>query len=320
MGRDTEDLKAMPRTNAETAFDDHVRDIERRLKGVMGFAARHLGTGRSIGVKARARFPMASTYKIPMAGLLLSMVDRGDLTLQQMVEVTQRHFDETGDIAQSVSHPGVSLSVANLAELMITQSNNNATDRVLELVGGPPAVTNWLRSIGVEGMRVDTSVNELLRKFYGLPDGAPSMKGYLAKFPTEEERERANGLTQPEFDEALPDTTSPVAMVDLLEKVFEGDALTPASRDFLYGVMGRCQTGQNRIRGQLPPRTLVAHKTGTIGGTVNDAGVIELPAGGGRVAVAIYTKGSEILRYTEREHLIGEIARSIYDFYLYACD
>lgn len=233
-------------------------------------------------------------------------------------DLAQRHFDETGDIAESVRHPGVFLSIANLVELMLTQSNNNATDRVLELIGGPAAVTAWLRSIGIYEMRVDNSVNALLCKFYGLPVGSSAMKGYLEKFSSEVERDRVNGTPQAEFESALDDTTTPRAMLALLEVLFDGHLLSIESREFLMGVMTRCETGPGRIKGQLPPGTVVAHKTGTIGGTVNDAGLIVLPENRGRVILSIYTKGSQIPRYEDREPLLAELARTVYDLFAFA--
>lgn len=301
----------------EGAFKRLVERVEQRLKGRLGFSALHIESGARLAVAGGMRFPMASTYKVPMAGLIMARIDRGELSLDQRVEIGARHFEETGDIAQSVPHPGVSLSLANLIELMLTQSNNNATDRILDVLGGPSEVTAWLRSLGIEAMRVDNNVNDLLGKFYGLPEGAPSMKAYLAKWTSEEERERINGLPQPDFDEGVEDTTTPDAMVELLRLLFASDLLAAHSRTFLDEVMTRCQTGPGRIKGALPPDTIVAHKTGTVGGTVNDAGIIYLPDRKGRVALAIYTKGSPILPYTAREPMIAEIARSVFDYFAF---
>lgn len=299
-------------------FEALVKSVEKRLSGVLGFAAAHLETGITVSVNGRERFPMASTYKIPMAGLLLQMVDNGQLSLDQRVEIEERHFEETGDIAQSVCHPGVALSIANLVELMLTQSNNNATDRVLELIGGPRSVTEWLRAIGIADMRVDNSVNSLLGKFYGLQPGEPAMKSYLAKWATDAERERINGLPQLAFDDGVEDMATPDAMLSLLRTLFATELLSQDSRAFLNSVMTRCQTGSFRIKGMLPPEASVAHKTGTIGGTVNDVGIITLPGDCGRVALAIYTKKSPILPYSSREPLLAEVARSVYDFFVLA--
>lgn len=297
------------------AFEQLVAELEQQLQGVIGFSARHLESGLCLGVNAGRRFPMASTYKVSMAGLCLNLVDEGRLALSDRVEITERHVAETGEIAQSVLHPGIVLSVANLLELMLTQSNNNATDRILELIGGPAAVTAWLRSVGIADMRVDSSVNSLLGSFYGLPAGVPAMQAFLQKFPSVEDRDRISGTPQAGFDAGLNDTTTPDAMVELLRILFDTAALSASSQTFLYAVMTRCQTGSLRIRGMLPPNTEVAHKTGTIGGTINDAGIIRLPGSKGRLALAIYTRESPILPYTERESIMASLSRSVFDYF-----
>jgi beta-lactamase class A len=261
---------------------------------------------------------MASTYKIPIAGLLLALVDRGRLDLEQRVEVTARHMEETGEIAQSICHPGVSLSVLNLLELMLTQSNNNATDRIIDLVGGPDKVTAWVKSIGVEGLRVDRTVNDLLNEFYGFAPGSPSMATFLARWPTEADREQVNNRPNASFDGALKDTATPRAMCELVCRLFGPSILSEASRTLLYAVMARCQTGAGRIKGRLPPEIVVAHKTGTIGGTINDAGLIALPGGRGHLALAVFTKNSDIIPYIAREPIIADLSRSIFDIFAFA--
>ena len=103
-------------------------------------------------------------------------------------------------------------------------------------------------------------------------------------------------------------------MVDLLGKLLASPLLKPESRDFLRGVMERCETGQARIKGILPAGTTVAHKTGTIGGTINDVGMITLPGNRGHLLIAVYTKSSS-LPAAQRERAIAEISRSLFDYF-----
>jgi beta-lactamase class A len=111
-----------------------------QIGGRIGIAVRLLETGES-AVANIERYPMASTYKVAIAGALLSRVDKGDVALDRMIAITQRNVDATGEVADHVIHPGVSLSVANLMELMLVQSNNTAIYKILALIGGPEAVT-----------------------------------------------------------------------------------------------------------------------------------------------------------------------------------
>jgi beta-lactamase class A len=65
----------------------------------------------------------------------------------------------------------------------------------------------------------------------------------------------------------------------------------------------------------LPAGTVVAHKTGTIGGTVNDVGVMTLPDGKRQIVIAVFIKESD-KPLAERERVIAEIARSVRDYFL----
>jgi len=80
--------------------------------------------------------------------------------------------------------------------------------------------------------------------------------------------------------------------------------------------MARCRTGGKRLKGMLPDSTPIAHKTGTIGGTVNDVGIITLPDAS-RIVVVVFVKKSD-RPVADRERAIAQVARAIYDFYLFS--
>ncbi|HDJ23941.1 MAG TPA: hypothetical protein ENF17_08645 [Candidatus Aminicenantes bacterium] len=84
----------------------------------------------------------------------------------------------------------------------------------------------------------------------------------------------------------------------------------------LLDIMRRCQTGEARIKGMLPPETEVYHKTGTIGGTTNDVGFIELSGEAGEAATVVFIKEAKI-ETEESEKIIAQISRSIYDYFLF---
>ena len=80
--------------------------------------------------------------------------------------------------------------------------------------------------------------------------------------------------------------------------------------------MERCESGERRLKGKLPEGTAVAHKTGTIGRTTNDVGIVTLPDGAGHVIVVAFVKESE-LDVPEREDAIAEVARAAHDYFLF---
>ena len=166
-------------------------------------------------------------------------------------------------------------SARSLMARMLIHSDNRATDILLADLGGPPAVHNGLQDNGITGLRVDRTIADLLRSRRDLWDHR--------------------------------DSSTPVAMVDLLRRIYKAELIKPQSRDYLLDLMAQCQTGKNRMKALLPWGTPVEHKTGTLDGLTDDVGFISLPDGR-RVAVAIFARGG-----ANRPQTIAETARAIYD-------
>jgi beta-lactamase class A len=290
----------------------------KRAEGTMGVSAVHFESGVKISFNARERFPMASTYKIPIAVQVFTLVDRRELSLDRMMEVKQNDLHPgSGILTTTLNKPGLILSVRNLLELMLLVSDNSATDLLLRLAGGTQAVTERMRSLGLGGMVLNRSTVQLIADStgYALPpeeEWTPAMFKKLYEGTTKESRKEAARR----FQEDFRDTATPENMVVLVEKIHRGGVLSPETRTLLFEILERCQTGKNRIRGLLLPDTVVAHKTGTIAGTASDVGLITLPDRAGHVALAVYIKGSE-KEGAERERTIAQISRSIYDFFLF---
>jgi beta-lactamase class A len=166
-------------------------------------------------------------------------------------------------------------SVRRLMARMLIHSDNRAADTLLGDIGGPDALEAWLRHHGVTGLRVDRTIAQLLRDKRDLWDPR--------------------------------DSSTPIAMVHLLQRIYKAELIRPESRNYLLDLMGQCATGRNRIKALLPFGTPVEHKTGTLNGLSDDVGFITMPDGH-RVAVAIFTRGG-----SNRPRTIAEAARAIYD-------
>ena len=161
-----------------------------------------------------------------------------------------------------------------LMRRMLVFSDNRAADILFRDVGGPHALQAWLDDNGVKGLHVDRTIADLLSSKRDLWDRR--------------------------------DSSTPIAMVDLLQRIYKAQLIKPESRDYLLGVMAQCETGKNRIKAMLPG-VPIEHKTGTLNGLADDVGFISLPDGR-RVAVAIFTRGG-----TDRPRTIAETARAIYE-------
>ena len=160
-------------------------------------------------------------------------------------------------------------------EAMIIKSNNLSTDIILRDLGGPKKVQEWLSDNQVRGVRVDRNIARLLADRRDLSDRR--------------------------------DSATPKAMVSLLQRLDSGTLIKPESRSYLLGLMARCMTGKNRMRGLLPSGTPVEHKTGTLNGLTTDVGFITLPDGR-RLAIALFARHG-----TNRPGILATAARKIYD-------
>ncbi len=303
-----------------TRVQREIDRLEALSGGKAGVAAIHLESGRALFFNADDSFPMASTYKVPIAVQLLHRVDQGRIRLDQMVALKPADLHPgSGTISRLLDDPGVSLSLANLLELMLIISDNSATDLVLKAAGGPDAVTDMLKELEVDGIRVDRPTLNLIADWAGikLPDGDwdPARFADLYREVPQLRREAPSIA----FSGDPRDSATPRGMTRLLEKIWRGQALEPDSTRLLLDIMRRCETGEDRLKGFLPPYIEVAHKTGTIGATTNDVGIIALPDDAGHVAVSVFIKESE-RDVAQREKAIAHISRAVYDFFLLGPD
>ena len=286
--------------------------------GTVGVGAVHIETGRAVWFNEDERFPMASTYKVPIAVQLLSRVDRGEITLADMVELEPGDIHPgSGTISNLFDDPGVALSLRNLLELMLLISDNSATDLTLTAAGGPGAVNARMAELRVDGLSVDRPTSVLIGDYSGVDtpeDGRISLSEFrgLAGDVTATDRAAARET----FATDPRDTSTPRAMAHLLAMTWAGKALGSKNTEVFKDIMLRVQTGTGRIKGVLPPGTPVGHKTGTIGGTTNDVGYIYLPDGAGHVITVVFVKDSE-RPVPVREAAIAQISRAIYDYFLF---
>jgi beta-lactamase class A len=305
-------------------LNDEITRLAAISEGTVGVAIVHLESGRSLFLNKSARFPMASTFKVPVAVEVLHRVDEGDFTLDSMITIQPGDLHPgSGTLTNLFNNPGVVLSVRNLMELMLRISDNSAADLMLRVAGGPDAVNARLHALGATGVRVDRPTVRLIADYIGIPTLASD------DVPPEKFRELAravpdsiNQIAATKFEDDPRDTATPEGMAQLLQAVWQGKALSKSSTDLLIDIMRRCLTGDARIKGILPPNPVVAHKTGTLGGgekvqgagTQNDVGVIELPNGAGHLVTVVFVKGEDDAARGEKA--IAQISRAAYDYFV----
>ena len=298
-----------------------VARLAEAARGTVGVAAYHLETGRGFTLNGDQRFPMASTYKVPIAVRILSMVDAGEIALGDMIEIEQRDVYLTAStISDLIDDPGLQLSIHNLLEMMLQTSDNIATDVLMRVAGGAAAVTAHMAGAGVDGIRVDRPTWALIANWLGAAEVSEANRIEPGPYRQLLQTERSDAdiaALNAAFNPDPRDTSTPAAMAELLTKIWNRELLSEASSALLIDIMYRCQTGEGRLKGVLPPGTQVAHKTGTIGQTTNDVGIIDLPDDAGHVVAVVYIKESAIEAYADREPVIAHIARAIHDYFVF---
>ncbi|AKU96850.1 Beta-lactamase [Labilithrix luteola] len=265
---------------------------------------------------------MQSVFKLPLAIELLAHVDAGDLRLDD--EVTIRPSDlrpgPGGALADELPNGGTRSMLA-LLERMVIASDNTAADILLERVGGPRKVTDRLHALGIEGVDVSRSEADLHFDFTGVTQRPPRDTWTLAKLhevtntpPAVRRSALATYLADPR------DTAKPNAMVDLLLRVHQRKVLKPESGERLVSILERTTTGKKRLRGLLPPETVVAHKTGMsdttdgVTAATNDVGIITLPGNAGHVVIAAFLSNSKGDDDT-RDRAIATVTRAMVDHF-----
>lgn len=207
--------------------------------GRLGVAAIDLATGRSFYYRADERFAHCSTFKVPLVAAVLARIDARQLSGERRIPIAPADLLDYAP-ATRAALPRGHMTVFELCEAAVVLSDNTAANLLLPLVGGPAGLTRFARVHGDRATRFDR--------------------------------------TEPTLNTNLPgdrrDTTTPRAMIGLLEQLLIRPVLASASRARLAGWMVACSTGKARLRAGLPSSWRAGDKTGTgERGAVNDVAI-----------------------------------------------
>ncbi|MEV8378458.1 serine hydrolase [Kribbella sp. NPDC056861] len=249
--------------------------------------------------------PIASVYKLPLLAAYCHLVDthhldpREQLTLQPADRIP-------GATGLSIFHDPVTLSLRDLAVMMMTVSDNAAADALLNKVG-EDRLSELLRSFGLHHTSVRrgaaSNLSELRRR-----TGASDVDAAFAVLAD-------NDQTDPVgvYDAAGMAASTPRDMTTLLASLWTGQLLSAEQTAFVQKVMQQ-QVFSQRIASGFPyDGVRVAGKTGTFGALRHEAGVVVMP-GGDAYAVAVFThaaRGDQ--RLPRVDAAIGEAARLAVD-------
>lgn len=245
---------------AHAHTQDSIASIERRYGGRLGLFVLDTGSRRTLTHRADERFIMCSTFKGMLAALVLSRVDAGRDRLDRLVSYGKADLLPHSPVTGAHVDAG-QISVQALCSAIVLYSDNGASNLLLSRVGGPAALTAYIRGLGDPTTRFDRTELTL--------------------------NDRSGVL----------DTTTPRAMVGTARTILLGTVLSPQSRALLEGWMVASQTGTKRLRASFPRTWATGDKTGTGDGECNDYAIARLPGRAPLIMAAYHdAQGMEVER------------------------
>ena len=254
----TAGLAARPAWSAQT--DVAFKAIEARTGGRLGVAMIRHGDVQ-VGWRENERFLMCSSFKALAAACVLDRVDRGGEALDRWIAYGPADVLPYAPVTRANLAKG-GMTLGDLCAAAVELSDNTAANLILARLGGPAAVTGYVRGLGDRVTRLDRN-------------------------------EPALNTAEPGTDF---DTTTPASMVGLWNRILLGKALTGAATARLLAWLEACQTGAKRLPMALPAgrHWRIGHKTGSGGTTLGDVAILT-PDAGAPILIAVYLNAADAL-------------------------
>lgn len=239
----------------------------------LGFVFRDLKTGQTISYHGDEAFPTASAYKVYILAELFRKVYAGECRLEDRHPLTDE-IKALGSGILCLLDAGLTPTLKDYATLMMTLSDNTATDVLFQFLGRDNIRKNVIDALGLKKTKCDWGCNQLIDIYY-------EMHGRnFAQLRAE------NGGVNPSYHNSKwyqcvteeNNQTAPLEAADFLELLYRGKWVCPEASEAMLDIMKQCQT-DTRIPKFLPPSVAVAHKTGTMDKLNVDIGIVYAPKG-----------------------------------------
>lgn len=263
------DLNAQLTELVDAAAADNVR------MGVSVIDLSGAYNGATLTVGSDVPYKAASIIKLPLLGLLMSHVDEGTLSLEEMVTIPAGDPNIVGGSGtlKDRTFP-IDISIRELMTLMVQVSDNTATNVLIDKAGGFPAVNAYIGGLGYDRLWLG-------RKMIN-PAAPPLQENWII----------------------------PSLVADLIARFYRHEILSPESSEFIIELM-KGQLVDTKF-GAVIPREVLANKTGELGDVTHDSGIIFVP--GHEVALAVTTEFTPPRERTEVNVYVQEAATIVYEF------
>ncbi|MDD5150108.1 MAG: class A beta-lactamase, subclass A2 [Flavobacterium sp.] len=245
----------------------------------------------TISLHGDKRFPMQSVFKFHIALAVLAEVDKGNLSLDQTIEISKDDLlpEDFWSPLRDENPKGGSFTIERLIQYSVSHSDNTACDILIRLIGTPKTVEEYFKKNNIQDIQITFNEEEM----------------------------------QAKWENMFENWTTPKTASETLKMFYENknNLLSKSSYDFFWKTNKETTTGKNRIKGQLPEGTIVAHKTGWSGtnketgvtAAVNNIGIVFLPNGEYFIISVFVSESKE--DFDTNEKIIANIAKATYDFY-----
>ena len=262
--------------------------LSAEFSGTLGLWARGIQSGELIkSGAADESFPSASVIKLAIYYEMMRQAGEGKLSLDDLSELTAEEKVPGCGVLRDLT-PGIRLPLRDLASLMMTISDNTASNTCIDAVG-IESINQTMADLGLPGLRQE------FKFFHALP-GHPV------------------------------NSAVPTQLGTLMDRIVRHEVLTPAACDEMVAVMkqvqspfaGRYLPGASQYdRVPEGPSPIIAAKFGMITGCRHEVGAIW--KGDRGFVYAIMTKGCKDERPIEDNEgrlVLGRAARVLYDHYI----
>jgi len=270
--------------------------------GIVGVSATQLATGRHLGYREDQLFPTASVIKLPLIVTLYEDALAGRIDLSERVAYREDTKVAGSGVLQYLDD-GLDPTLRDLAVLMMSVSDNTATDLLFDRVG-KARIEATMDRLGLPSIRAPFDIREMLMELVDMDHSKPGGYDELRRLLRVSAGSGGRSMIPEQADR-----TTPADMCKLLELLESRAILDDDACTAIIELMKRIQSS-TRIPGLLPKGTVVAHKTGSYRRLRNDVGIVYAP--NGPYVVALFAR--ELARDTiDDDVALARISLAIYE-------
>src|SRR3954469_13778688 len=120
------------------ALQERISQVAKRGGSRIGVSPVHVESGRTIALSGDQSFPLYSVVKLPLAVAVLKDIEGGSVRLDQKISVSAEDVvaGSPGNTGRWEKAP-MTVSVRELLEFALVNSDNTSCDKLLQLIGGP---------------------------------------------------------------------------------------------------------------------------------------------------------------------------------------